>query len=210
MEQDKKRLKQEYRQTHRPMGVFLIRNMVNDKVFVGTGLNLSGIINRHRFELTLGNHRNRQLQAEWDEFGSESFAFELLDQLHPREDPLFDYRADLAFMEEMWLEKLQPFGERGYNEPKPSREERLRRMAANRLSSEYGEELMTEEPDETNNDAPRARTTREGGVGDVETAGETTAAAATTGDSTTETRPVGADTLVKVADRPAPPKRAED
>ena len=36
-----------------------------------------------------------------------------------------------------WLEKLQPFGDRGYNEPKLSRDEKLRRIAAKRLS-EYG------------------------------------------------------------------------
>ena len=62
------------------------------------------------------------------------------------------------------------------------------------------------EPDETNDDATPDGSTREGGVGDVESAGETTAAA-TTGGSTAETRPVGADTLVKVADAT---KRAED
>ncbi|HKQ99382.1 MAG TPA: hypothetical protein VJT09_01840 [Pyrinomonadaceae bacterium] len=40
----------------------------------------------------------------------------------------------------------------------------------------------------------------DGGVGDVETAGETTAVAAITGP--TETKPVGADTMLKVAGTP--------
>lgn len=47
-----------------------------------------------------------------------------------------------------------------------------------------------------------------GGVGDVESAGETTAAAAITGP--TDTTPVGADTLVKVAGEPAPPTSDND
>ena len=47
-----------------------------------------------------------------------------------------------------------------------------------------------------NDDAAQADAT-DGGVGDVETAGETTAAAAITGP--TDTRPVGADTMVKVS-----------
>lgn len=132
MEQDKKRLKKEYKENHRPMGVFLIRNMVNDKVFVGVGLDLPGIINRHRFELMKGSHRSRQLQAEWNEYGSESFAFEIFDQITPRADPDFNYREELTFLEDLWLEKLQPYGERGYNEPKLSREEKLRRIAAGR------------------------------------------------------------------------------
>ncbi|HEV7843177.1 MAG TPA: GIY-YIG nuclease family protein [Pyrinomonadaceae bacterium] len=132
MEKDKKRLKQEYRQTPRPMGVFLIRNNVNDKVFVGVSLDLPGIINRHRFQLTMGKHPNKRLQADWNEFGSESFAFEIFDQLSPRAEPEFDYRGELSYLEELWLEKLQPYDERGYNEPKLSREEKLRRMAAKR------------------------------------------------------------------------------
>ena len=132
MEKSKKQLKQDYRQSHRPMGVFLIRNMVDDKVFVGVGVNLAGIINRHKFELTMGSHRNKRLQTEWNEFGGDSFAFEILDQLRPREDPHFDYREELAFLEEMWLEKLQPFGDHGYNERKLTKEEKLRRLAADR------------------------------------------------------------------------------
>jgi hypothetical protein len=35
-------------------------------------------------------------------------------------------------METMWLEKLKPFRDRGYNERKLNREEKLRRIAANR------------------------------------------------------------------------------
>lgn len=44
----------------------------------------------------------------------------------------------------------------------------------------------------------------EGGPGDVEAAGETTAAAAISGPA--ESKPVGADTMVKVADTPGPPQ----
>lgn len=57
------------------------------------------------------------------------------------------------------------------------------------------------EPDETNNNAAQADST-EGDVGDVESAGETTAAVAISGP--TDTRPVGADTLAKVAYKPNP------
>jgi hypothetical protein len=132
MEKEKKRLKQEYKQNPRPMGVFLIRNMVNEKVFVGVSLDLAGIINRHKFQLAMGKHPNTRLQAEWNEHGSESFAFEILDQLNPQDNPHSDYKRDLASLEDLWLEKLQPYDERGYNERKLSREEKLRRIAANR------------------------------------------------------------------------------
>jgi len=139
MKSEKKALKKEYQQGHTPMGVFQIRNTVNEKVFVGSSLNLPGIINRHKFGLQMGNHRNQALQAEWNEFGAEKFAFEILDELTPVSDPQHDYREDLAQLEDLWMEKLQPYGERGYNEPKKTSEERLRMIAENRLAADRAE-----------------------------------------------------------------------
>src|SRR5438105_5069880 len=110
----KKELREEYKQTHTPMGIYQIRNLTNDKVFVGAALNLPGILTSNRVQLSAGNHPNKQLQAEWDEFGSDSFAFEVVDELAATEGTGYDYRTDLRFLEELWLEKLQPYGERGY------------------------------------------------------------------------------------------------
>jgi len=136
MSDKKKELKKEYKQKGNPMGVYQIRNLVNDKVLVGATLNLPGILNRHKFQLKMGNHQNQTLQAEWQEFGAESFAFEILDELTPRKAPGRDYREDLAFLEELWLEKLQPYGDRGYNEKKKGKEERLRMIARNRAEKQ--------------------------------------------------------------------------
>jgi hypothetical protein len=124
-----KQLKKNYQQSTRTMGIFLIRNNLNDRVFVGSGLDLHGIINRHKFDLTNGSHRNRQLQLDWNALGSNNFAFEIVDELAAREAADVDYRAELNSLEMLWLEKLQPFGERGYNEPPLTRAERLRRIA---------------------------------------------------------------------------------
>jgi type II secretory pathway component PulK len=130
----KKELKNEYLQNHRPMGVFQIRNIVNDKVLIGASLDLSGIINRHKFQLKMGNHPNAALQAEWNEFGAESFAFEILDEITPKEGR--NNREEVTVLEELWLEKSQPYGERGYNEKKKGREERLRMIARSREGKE--------------------------------------------------------------------------
>src|SRR5262249_14302966 len=127
-----KDLKREYKLNHRPMGVYQIRNIVNDKVLVGSTLNLPGIFNRYKLQLKMGNHPNAALQAEWNEFGAESFVFEILDELTPRENPGYDYHEDLTSLEDLWLEKLEPYGERGYNEKKIGIEEKLRRIALNR------------------------------------------------------------------------------
>ena len=128
MKENNKQLKRNYQQTPRPLGVFLIRNNLSDKVFLAAGVDLHGLMNRHKFQLTNGSHASKQLQADWNEFGSNNFAFEIVDELSPREGAEVDPRAEVTFLEELWLEKLQPFGERGYNEPKLSRAERLRRI----------------------------------------------------------------------------------
>ena len=132
LNEDKKRLKKDYQQTPRAIGVFLIRNNLNDKVFLAAGIDLRGLINRHKFQLKNGSHPNKQLQADWNGSGSNNFAFEIVDELSPRAGDEIDYRAEVAFLEQLWLEKLKPFGERGYNLPELSREEKLRRMAAKR------------------------------------------------------------------------------
>ena len=56
---------------------------------------------------------------------------EILDEISAKEGPDHDYRDDLASLEELWLEKLEPYGEKGYNEKKISREERLRMITRN-------------------------------------------------------------------------------
>ncbi|MBM3801689.1 MAG: GIY-YIG nuclease family protein [Acidimicrobiia bacterium] len=136
MNSRKKELKDQYKQTHTPMGIYRIRNLINSKVFVGSALNLPGILTSNRVQLKSGNHPNRKLQAEWNEFGSESFVFEVLDELTAAQGAGHDYRADLGFLEELWLEKLQPYDHRGYNEERKGREERLKGIAQRRLGKE--------------------------------------------------------------------------
>lgn len=136
MNSRKKELKEQYRLTHTPMGIFQIRNLTNDKVFLGAAFNLPGILTSNRLQLNSGNHPNKKLQAEWNQFGSESFAFEVLDELRATEGAGYDYKAELAFLEELWLERLEPYGERGYNVKRKGREERLREIAQRRMSKQ--------------------------------------------------------------------------
>lgn len=112
---DKKALKRDYKETARPMGVFQIRNSRNGKVLIGTSIDLPAILNRHRAQLGFGSHRNRELQKEWNEQGADAFEFEILDALPPSDRPAYDPADDLRALEELWLEKLSPFEERGYN-----------------------------------------------------------------------------------------------
>ena len=128
---DKKDLKRQYKKALRPMGVYQIRNLVNEKVFIGSAFNLDGVFNKNKFQLDAGIHLSKSLQTDWDEFSTGYFVFEILEEFSPREN--LDLQSELTFLEDLWLEKSEPYGDKGYNERKKTREERLQMIAANKL-----------------------------------------------------------------------------
>ncbi len=115
MAKSREELKREYRERKKPAGIFQIRNLANGKVLLGSSLNLEGPLNSHRFMLQIGRHRNDALQKDWNEFGEKNFAFEILEVVKVKDDPDFNLGDELTLLEQIWLEKLKPFGERGYN-----------------------------------------------------------------------------------------------
>jgi hypothetical protein len=110
-------LKRAYKEKPPPMGVYAIRDRANGKVLVGASLNLPGMLNRIRFELTTGSTRYPALLEDWRRHGPDSFTFEVLDVLPPLEEPGADPKEELAVLEALWLDRLRPYGEAGYNTP---------------------------------------------------------------------------------------------
>lgn len=111
----RRELNREYTERVKPAGVYQVKNLATGKVLLGSSLNLEGPLNRHRFMLKIGSHTNKALQQDWNELGAEKFAFEILEEVQRRDDPNFNLEDELTILEMIWLEKLQPFGERGYN-----------------------------------------------------------------------------------------------
>jgi hypothetical protein len=112
---DRKELVRQYKETPRQMGVYRIRNTANGKCFIGSARDVPGKLNGHRFQLRMKAHRNDVLQREWEEYGADAFVFEPLDLLKPSDQPDYDPGEDLQVLEELWLQKLRPFGDNGYN-----------------------------------------------------------------------------------------------
>ena len=104
---DRKGLKQEYRDTPRPAGVYRIWNTETDRALIGSSPDAPSILNRHRAQLRMGGHPNKGLQAEWDDHGDGAFRFEILDTLSPTEDPAYDPSEDLRLLKELWTHKLE-------------------------------------------------------------------------------------------------------
>lgn len=69
----------------------------------------------------MGSHTNTELQKDYKQFGKDSFVFEIVDQLKLKEEPGYNYTDDLAVLEAMWLDKLQLYGHKGYNQKKTTK-----------------------------------------------------------------------------------------
>jgi len=111
----KQEIKREYKDRKVSSGIFQVKNTANGKILLGSSLNLDGPLNSHKFMLTIGKHRNEELQKDWDTFGAGKFVFEILEVVKVKDDPNFNLTDELTLLEQIWIEKLQPFGERGYN-----------------------------------------------------------------------------------------------
>src|SRR5512140_2298118 len=111
----RRELTRRYKQAPPPMGVYAIRNRLNQRILVGASLNVEGALNRHRFELARGQHRSAALMQDWLRDGADNFSFEVIDVVKPRDDPAFDYVAELDAMLALWREELQAFGDKSYD-----------------------------------------------------------------------------------------------
>lgn len=112
-------LLRQYKAARPPAGIFTLTNQANGRVYVGGSLNLDGAMNRMRFELNQRSHRNKALQQDWLAAGPAQFVFAVVDRLKERDDPLFDYQAELDALLALWREEIPCHGERGYHAARP-------------------------------------------------------------------------------------------
>lgn len=110
-----KELKDHYKEKKFKIGVFQIRNISNNKLYIEGSLDLEAIWNRHKFQLNAGLHQNINLQNEWKFFGQDNFIYEILSELKQDESKIIDYRKEVKELERMFIEELQPFEVNGYH-----------------------------------------------------------------------------------------------
>jgi hypothetical protein len=112
--EERAQLLQKFKEIKIEAGVFQIRNTVNGKIFVDSTLNLKSL-NGRSFTLHMGTDNNKALQKEWNELGSETFVIEVLEILKLSDNPFIVPKDELKKLERIWIDKLQPYGERGYH-----------------------------------------------------------------------------------------------
>ena len=77
-------------------GIYIIKNILNDKIYVGSSINIKKRFQEHRIHLKKRKHTNAHLQKSWDLHGEENFVFVELEYcdktlLLEREQAWIDY-----------------------------------------------------------------------------------------------------------------------
>ncbi|HEY5584411.1 MAG TPA: GIY-YIG nuclease family protein [Ruminiclostridium sp.] len=110
----RKELVQQYKKIKIEAGIYQIKNIKNQKVFVKSSIDLKTMTGK-RVQLLGGVCKNKQLQEEWNQYGEEAFSFEVLEVLEEKTEGFFDKKDEFKRLEKKWLEKLQPYEDSGYN-----------------------------------------------------------------------------------------------
>lgn len=76
-------------------GIYKIINVINNKFYVGSAVDLKRRKARHFSELRNGKHGNRHLQAAWQKYGEQAFVFVVVQEALETED--------LLVIENSWL-----------------------------------------------------------------------------------------------------------
>lgn len=114
----KKQLKEAYKLNPPAIGVYQIKNNTNNKVLIGSSMNLKGKENSTFFQLNWKSHPIKELQADWNSGDPSSFSFEILETLKTDDLPQDSWRKAMLSLEEKWLNRLEPYGDKGYNKRK--------------------------------------------------------------------------------------------
>lgn len=101
-------------------GIYGILNIVNDKLYLGSAVNLKRRWAQHVSDLKYNKHDNNYLQKSWNKHGQENFIFIVLE---------FCLNVELTCKEQWWIDKLEVYNrDIGYN---------IRRDAKSNLGLKY-------------------------------------------------------------------------
>jgi group I intron endonuclease len=136
--------------------IYRIRNVINGKVYVGSTKNLKSRWCDHRSSLRRGTNSSRRLQSEWEIFGDNSFAFELLEETN---------EVDRFIREQHYMDLYKAYEEQhGYNMSRSSDRTLGRRHtdeAKRKMSESHSGKRLSEEHRKKISDSLKGRPTSE-------------------------------------------------
>lgn len=125
----------------RASGIYVIRNAVNGKVYVGSAISIIRRWTVHRCDLKHHRHRSSLLQRAWDKYGSAAFEFEVLEFVPDKQN--------LVAREQHWIDCLRAHIDHGGYNYCPMAASRLgmkmSALARARIGAAHKGRKMTEE-----------------------------------------------------------------
>ena len=87
-------------------GIYSIKNILNNKTYVGSSINLKKRKREHFYQLRKGTHSNKHLQNAFSKYGETNFEFAVLERIEGK----------ITNRETEWIKKLDSANrEHGYN-----------------------------------------------------------------------------------------------
>ena len=110
----RKEIKIEYKEQKFELGVFEIRNKIENKIFIDSSNNIPAKFNRHKFQLNAGLHPNKEMQADWNKYGEINFEFNVIEEIEQK-DEIRDYSKKLKELEKKYLTESESKAIKIYN-----------------------------------------------------------------------------------------------
>ena len=110
IDKEKKReIVNEYKQKKTTGGVYKVTNTVNGRYLLKAEVDLQSFQNRFNFNQSMKGCLHPKMRKDYDEFGSEVYVLEFLEEVEKKEDESnMGFRDRLKRMEEAWAEKFDP------------------------------------------------------------------------------------------------------
>lgn len=94
-------------------GIYTIRNLINNKIYIGSSVNIYSRWHHHKKTLNNKNHHSQHLQSAWNKYGKENFEFKIIEVV---DRSIGDFKQIIIDREQFYLDKFKPFDiENGYN-----------------------------------------------------------------------------------------------
>lgn len=81
-------------------GIYIIRNTINDKIYIGSAVSFKQRFIKHKSDLKLNQHHSIYLQRSWNKYGKDKFIFEIVEYVEDK--------TKLIEREQRWLDFFNP------------------------------------------------------------------------------------------------------
>ena len=89
--------------------IYQIKNKVNNKIYIGSTINLERRWENHIYQLKNNIHHSIKLQKAWNKYGEDNFEFSIIEEFNS------DNEDDKYIKEQYYLDLYEPYTDKGYN-----------------------------------------------------------------------------------------------